>query len=234
MKDDKIMILKTMVGSQAHGLASKDSDFDYRGVFIYPTSRILSMRPPKGHTSWIEGDKDDTSWELGKFLLMATKCNPTVLETFLAPRVLSDKERETKNPVFQPTLGDEIQSLFKYVWNSTDVKNAFIGYGLNQRTKFFKNQDNRAPKYATAYLRVLYNAWELLSTGTFTVDMTKTPVFDQLVRFKRGAYEIGEVIQSCFEWETKVLKAYKANPDKKTNIKPIEKFLLKVRKENWT
>ena len=104
------------------------------------------------------------------------------------------------------------------MWNSTDVKNAFIGYGLNQRKKFFSNQDNRAPKYATAYLRVLYNAWELLSTGTFSVNLVDSPVYDLCKRFKAGDYEIGEVIQHCFDWETKVLLAYKQNPDKKTNM----------------
>jgi hypothetical protein len=63
--------------------------------------------------------------------------------------------------------------------------------------------------------------------------MTKTPVFDHLKRFKNGDYEVGEVIQECFKWETEVLKAYKANPNKKTNIEPVNEFLLKLRKENW-
>jgi|SRR3990167_5224928 len=119
------------------------------------------------------------------------------------------------------------------MWNSTDVKNAFIGYGLNQRKKFFSNQDNRAPKYATAYLRVLYNAWELLSTGTFSVNLVDSPVYDLCKRFKAGDYEIGEVIQHCFDWETKVLLAYKQNPDKKTNMEPVNEFLLKIRKKFW-
>lgn len=222
-------ILKTIVGSQAHGLATPKSDFDYRGVFVIPTSELLKLGNPLKTTSWIEGNDDDTSWEIGHFLNMATHCNPTVLETFLAP--LADT-------LPQPSMGmrvyqDELRGLFPYIWNSADVKNAFIGYGLNQRKKFFDNKDQRAPKYAAAYLRTLYNAYELLSTGTFNVNLTQTPIYETVRNFKEGRYTPGEVINECFKWETEVLKAYKQNPDKQTNVEPVNEFLLKVRKDFW-
>ena len=217
-------ILKVIVGSQAHGLANPKSDFDYRGVFVVPTSEILKIGGSVKTTSWIEGKEDDTSWEIGHFLTMATHCNPTVLETFLSPPV---------NVPELTVLGQELRDLFKYVWNSNDVKNAFIGYGINQRKKFFDNKDQRAPKYATAYLRTLYNAWELLSTGTFSIDMSRTPIFDDLKRYKAGNYKPGEVIQNCWDWETRVLSAFKRNPDKKTNVEPVNEFLLKIRKLYW-
>lgn len=217
-------ILKVIVGSQAHGLANKDSDYDYRGVFVVPTEEFFKIGGKDiQHTSWIEGNEDDTSWEVGKFLMMATKCNPTVLETFLAPDVTV--------PIQNAHWGMELRKLFPYVWNSTDVKNAFIGYGLNQRKKFFDNKDNRAPKYATAYLRVLYNAWELLSTGTFSVNMKDTPIFESLKAYKSGNYTPGDVIDKCFYWETQVLDAYKKNPNKKTDLEPVNEFLVRLRKE---
>lgn len=31
-------VLKVLVGSRAHGLHNQDSDFDYRGVYVAPTS----------------------------------------------------------------------------------------------------------------------------------------------------------------------------------------------------
>ena len=220
-------ILKVLVGSHAHGLAGPDSDRDYRGVFVIPTSELLSIGPKKDETHWIEGEQDDTSWEIGKFLLMATKSNPTVLETFLAPT-------HPKGLILKDALyGQELQELFPYIWNSRDVMNAFIGYGVNQRKKFFDNKDKRAPKYACAYLRVLYNAYQLLSTGTFSVDLTGSPVYEHCKRFKAGEYTPGEVINECFKWETEVIKAYKTNPDKETNLEPVNEFLLKVRKEFW-
>ena len=224
-------ILKVIVGSQAHGLAGPDSDFDYRGVFVVPTSEILSLGRDIKHTSWIEAGVDDTSWEIGHFLNMATHCNPTVLETFLAPLA---PEGISNGDLQKAQLAGELRALFPYIWNSTDVKNAFIGYGINQRKKFFDKKDNRSPKYATAYLRVLYNAWQLLSTGTFDVNLEGSPVYELCKRFKAGDYEVGEVIQHCFDWETRVLQAYKQNPDKEADLEPVNEFLLKVRKEFWT
>jgi len=217
-------ILKVIVGSQAHGLANPNSDYDYRGVFVIPTQDFFTLGSKElQHTSWIEGNEDDTSWEVGKFLNLATHCNPTILETFLAPTV--------PVPIQNAIWGLELQKLFPYVWNSKGVKDAFIGYGLNQRKKFFDNKDNRAPKYATAYLRVLYNAWELLSTGTFSVNMEKSPIYDTLKKYKAGDYTPGDVIDKCFYWETQVLDAYKKNPNKETDLEPVNKFLIKIRKE---
>lgn len=215
------LLTKVLVGSQAHGLADENSDFDYRGVFVQPTSVIVGLGGKVENTSWIEGKEDDTSWEIGKFLLMATKSNPTVLETFLAEEVEGS------------AYSEEFRSLFPHVWDSTHVKNAFVGYGINQRKKFLERKDNRAPKYACAYLRVLYNAWQLLRTGSFSVNLIGSPVFDFCKRFKNGNYEVGEVIQICHEWEEKVKAAYDDNPDKKVNLEPVNEFLLKVRKENW-
>lgn len=226
----KYDILKTIVGSQAHGLATPKSDFDYRGVFVVPTSELLKLGNTAKTTSWIEGNDDDTSWEIGHFLNMATHCNPTVLETFLAPLAPATVPEPSLNEL---RFRDELRALFPHVWNSADVKNAFIGYGLNQRKKFFDNKDNRAPKYAAAYLRTLYNAWELLSTGTFTVRVADTEIGEIVRDFKEGRFTHGQVIQVCWDWETKVLKAFEANPDKKTNVEPVNEFLLKVRKEFW-
>jgi len=214
-------ILKVLVGSRAHGLANKNSDYDYRGVFIYSTSEILKLGNKKIQTTWVEGKEDDTSWELSHFLTMAVKSNPTILETFLAPI-----KKETK-------IGKELRTLFPYVWNSTDVYNAFLGYGHNQRKKFLDKKDNRQNKFAVAFLRVLYNGVQLLETGTFDVKIGDHEIGKVLKEWKDGKYNIGEVIQLCEIWEEKLKLAYDNNPDKKTNIDKINKFLLKVRKENW-
>lgn len=215
-------ILKTIVGSKAHGLATDHSDTDYRGVFLVPTSTLLTIGEWKEHTTQrIEGKEDDCAWELGHFLKMATKCNPTVLETFLAP-------------VSSATLlGIEMRGLFPHIWNSSGVKNAFIGYGINQRKKFLDKTDARANKYATAYLRVLFNCWELLGTGTFSVDISQTEVYTQCRKFKEGDFTHGEVIEACWQMETRCLTAYDRNPDKRTDLGPVNEFLLRARREHW-
>jgi uncharacterized protein len=218
-------MMKVLVGSQAHGLATSTSDFDYRGVFILPTTEILKLGGHKQQTSWIEGKDDDTSWELGHFLFLATKCNPTILEAFLAPRV--------DHPTREVDDGDQLRSLFPYIWNSRDVMNAFIGYGLNQRKKFLDEKDGRPHKFAAAYLRSLYNAWELLSRGTFTIKIADTPIGDTVRRFKEGQYEIGEVIDRCVKAEKEVRRAYEDNPDKVADLDKINEFLIAMRQKHW-
>jgi len=226
-----IQILKVLVGSRSHGLATPNSDYDYRGVFVVPTSEILKIGGSPDHTQWIEGNIDDTSWEIGHFLFLATKCNPTILETFLAPMTnIEWPESANDLPILQ--YRDELRALFPYVWNSNDVKNAFIGYGLNQRKKFLDNKDGRPNKFAAAYLRSLYNAYELLTTGTFTIRIIDTPVGHMVKNFKEGNYTPGEVINECLKYQKLVEEAAVNNP-KEANLEPINEFLLKVRKEYW-
>lgn len=102
------IILRVLCGSRAHGTQRPDSDWDYRGVFVHPTSEVIlhHNRLRAGGTleesNWNlndDGREDDTTWELGKFLYLATKSNPSILEVFLAPRVTPD------GGIFQRELG---------------------------------------------------------------------------------------------------------------------------------
>lgn len=213
--------MKVIVGSHAHGLANENSDYDYRGVFVERTSKILELGNRKLTTSWNEGKDDDTSWELGHFLHLSTKSNPTILETYLAPRL------------HVTSYGEALRELFPYVWSSVGVRDAFIGYGLNQQKKFLDNKDNRRAKYAAAYLRTLYNGWELLSTGTFTIKIADTPVGETVRKFKSGDFTIGEVIDVCQGWIARVHIAYEKNPKKQPNIEKINEVLLSIRRNHW-
>lgn len=231
-KNKQIQILRTIVGSTAHGLANENSDIDYRGVFVVPTSELLGIGGTTQQTSWIEGQIDDTSWEIGHFLKMATKCNPTVLEVFLAPYV-DDGTLDKYGQGATKPIGKELRNLFPYVWNSVDVLNAFRGYGHNQQKKFLHEKDTRPHKYAVAYLRTLYQGWELLSTGTFTVRVADTEIGETLKRWKNKEYTVGEVMQVTYEWQKKLEEAFEKSPKKETDMRPVNDYLLRVRREFW-
>jgi predicted nucleotidyltransferase len=224
-------ILKTIVGSHAHGLATPDSDYDYRGVFVAPTVELLKIDGKWRHTNWQEGDADVTSWEIGHFLNLSAKSNPTILEVYLAP-LLTTEMNHSGFPELDE-WGIRLRELFPYVWSSRAVRDAFIGYGLNQRKKFLDNKDKRGPKYAAAFLRTLFNAWELLTFGTFTVRIADTPIGETVKRFKQGEYTIGEVIQTCQNAIENVDEAYEKMPEKHADIDKVNDFLLDVRKAFW-
>jgi uncharacterized protein len=226
-------ILKVLVGSRAHGLNTEVSDYDYRGVFVQPTSAILGLNGATQTTSWIEGKEheqqagsklDDTAWEIGHFLRLATHCNPTILEVFAAP--LAD-------PVWEKyEEGKELRELFPAVWNPKSVRDAFVGYGLNQRKKFLDDKDRRASKYAVAYLRTLLQAERLLTHGVLTVNFALHEEYQTLLAFKTGLVTVGQVIDKCQQWEARVHRAAEGC-DHKADLNRINEFLLKVRKAHW-
>lgn len=220
-------LFRALVGSQAHGLANPESDHDYRGVFYVPTCELLRVtKGPTKHTSWNEGENDDTLWEIGHFLFLATKCNPTILETFTAPIAqCADSEKEWVTG---------LRDLFPYIWNPTAVAASHIGYGLNQRKKFLENKDNRRAKYAVAYLRVLYQACELLRVGDLVVNMTDTPIFGTLKKWRKGEFTIGEVVDLTEQWVERVRmweNKHRGNPN--YDPEAVDRWLLEFRKAHW-
>ena len=219
METNKKIILKVLVGSHAHGLANEQSDKDYRAVYVLPTSKILSLGYHYKSTEWVEGVEDNTAYELGHFLSLALKCNPTILEVFNAPIVEATED------------GYCLRAMFGWCWNPNDAYNAFVGYGLNQRKKFLDKKDNRQDKYACAYIRTLIALYELLTVGNFNVRVPEA-YKELLLRYKTGKYTMGEVINESEKWTTKcneALQHVKHRPEPGF----VNDFLLRMRQENW-
>ncbi len=126
------VILKVLVGSQAHGLAGPDSDADYRSVFVMPTAEMFRLGFKYQGSRWSKGEEDETSWEVGQFLSLGTQSHPLVLEALLAPVVTMDD------------WGAELRTLFPALWAPRQAYEAFIGYSLNQRRKFLEKKRRAA------------------------------------------------------------------------------------------
>lgn len=230
-------ILKVLIGSRAYGLANENSDVNMHGVYITPTSELLSLGSKPKETQWIEGREEDfQSWELGHFLHLATKCNPTILETFKAP---------FKCP---PTtgLGHELRELFPYVLSRKRIFDAFRGYAYNQRTKLWSKPEDptnrqleeRKWKFATQYLRVLMVGTRLLRTGELVIDMKEYSPVNSVVEFLTGVREgnmlLGKVIDTAEKWAERLELAYNnSTVQESPDLDKVNEFLLRVRKENW-
>lgn len=220
MKSDKKVLLKTIVGSQAHGLADENSDYDYRAVYILPTSDILKLGYKYKGNDFCEGKDDNTAYEMGHFLFLATKCNPTILEVFKAPIVEANED------------GKALRRLFLYIWEPKRVFDAFVGYGLNQRKKFLDKKDNRKDKYAVAYIRTLVNLIELLRYGHFNVKIESPEVKKRLLRYKNGDYQMGEIIDES-ERLTEIAKLALHKCEQVPNLDKVNEFLIRMRKKYW-
>src|SRR5690606_21577327 len=79
------VILRCVVGSRAYGLEDEASDTDYRGIYLPPAERHWSLY---GVPDQIERPAtQEQYWELQRFLVLALKANPTVLECLYTPLV---------------------------------------------------------------------------------------------------------------------------------------------------
>lgn len=76
-----IEIFKAIVGSQAYGTSIPTSDTDYKGIYVQPTRDLVGFN----YNEQIESGKDDTSYEIRRFLQLAQSANPTVLELMYSP-----------------------------------------------------------------------------------------------------------------------------------------------------
>lgn len=223
-KENK-QILSVLVGSRAHGLHTEDSDYDYRGVFIAPTSDFLRIDSKPKTTSWIEGDTDETSWEVAHYCFLASRCNPTILETLVSP-----VEKSTED-------GDELRTLFPHFLDATYIHNAFKGYSNNQRKKMFdkdiSQKGHRWEKFAIAYVRTLWQGTCLFETGILPIEVLPLMKRD-LMKIKNGKLSKGEAVDLALDWEVKIDEAYEQNKGRfMPDINKINEFILKIRRENW-
>lgn len=234
------LILKVLVGSRAHGLHSETSDYDYRGVYVVPTQEILKLNHKYKGSHWFEGAEDQTTYEIGHFLELATRCNPTILEVFKAPYqpVLFSNENEPEEHGNQEAYfhqyGVELRELFPYIWNPKGAFDAFVGYGLNQRKKMLDNHLDRWHKYAVAYLRTLWNLIDLLKTGSFSLEVIDKNFKELLTSIREHDKSItpGKVVDMAEELIA-IAKTYLSNCKQEPNIDKVNDFLLRVRKDNW-
>lgn len=177
---DAWVICRCVVGSRAYGLDDESSDTDRRGVYLAPADLQWSLHGAP------EQFEDNTAqlcyWELQKFLVMALRANPNILECLFSPLV------EKTTP-----LGDELLAI-RGGFLSQMIFQTFNGYALSQFKKIEQDLRNHGQirwKHAMHLLR-------LLLTGAATLREGRVPVRveahrDQLLAVKRGETTWAEV-----------------------------------------
>jgi hypothetical protein len=79
------VIYRCIVGSRAYGLSHDGSDTDRRGFYLPPADLHWSLF---GSPEQLENpDTDECYWELQKFIQLALRANPNVLECLYTPLV---------------------------------------------------------------------------------------------------------------------------------------------------
>lgn len=226
MVDKRKTILKVVTGSIAQNLLTPTSDVDIRSIYVVPTSDILSIGHYQKFIEAKSGDMDDFSWELGHFIDLALKCNPSVLEAFKCPVLASTKE------------GRELINLFSHFLNRTKIYNAYLGFAISQKKKLLSpdTHEARKPKAAAHYLRLLWQGYNLLLTGNLVVDTVDYPTSlrGQILELKLGkgsreeAVRRGEILEKALYGVSHSTRI-SDNPD----TTKINKWLLGIRRKYW-
>jgi predicted nucleotidyltransferase len=122
------VIFRCIVGSRAFGLDDDASDTDRRGIYLPPADLQWSLY---GVPEQLESESSQEAyWELQKFITMALKANPNILEclytplvehaTPLARELLAIREAFLSRMVYQ-TYNGYVMSQFKKL--SADLRN---------------------------------------------------------------------------------------------------------------
>ncbi len=177
---ESVIIYRCVMGSQAYGLDTEESDVDRRGIYLAPTELQWSLF---GAPEQFEDNAAQAVyWELQKFLIMALRANPNILECLYSPLV----EKTT-------LLAEELLAI-RERFLSQMIFQTFNGYALSQFKKIeqdLRNQGEVRWKHAMHLLR-------LLITGAATLREQRVPVRveshrDRLLAIKAGTVPWGDV-----------------------------------------
>lgn len=239
---DACTILRVVVGSQAYGISSgENSDRDEKGVCIEPFAKAVGLsgfeqfeyrsaaeRTGQKDAPSLAGDLDLTIYSLKKFLKLALKGNPTIIEMFFI-----------KNYVSWNALGTQLQELYPLIV-SKRAGGAYLGYMQAQKRKLMEKESKEGTeraelvakfgydtKYAGHLLRLGMQGFELLATGRLTLPLNQDDA--QFIRDVRaGVYPLAEVLRRAdnFEAMLKLCMDSKEGVRPEPDYKAVEQWMV--------
>lgn len=213
------IVYRCQVGSRAFGLAGDDSDDDLRGIYLPPARLHWSLFKLPEQLEFNAEGRDDVYWELEKFLRLALKANPNVLETLWTPRVLhagevAERLREARDAFLS-------RHLYK----------TYSGYVLSQFRRMANAHAKTGrykAKHAMHLVRLLYSGIEALRSGEIRVDVGEHR--DELLAIKSGALSFEQAKGKALELEGRFQEAYRqtALPEQ-PDYRRVDDFLVWAR-----
>ena len=129
-KDVRIL-LAVESGSRCWGFESENSDWDVRFVYLHPKNWYLRLEDTKDTIDWrIDDELDIVGWDLGKFLKLMRRSNPSCFEWLGSPIVYREEScfemvREVSKRCFNP-----ISSAYHYYGMGKKHDERYIRNGL--------------------------------------------------------------------------------------------------------
>ena len=167
------VIYRCVTGSRAYGLDHEGSDIDRRGIYLPAARAHWSLY---GVPEQLENkDEDEVYWELQKFIMLALKANPNILEVLNTPII------EHITPLAQELRDRRHMFLSKLAYQT------FNGYVLSQFKKMNRRKEKTGEmnlKHGMHLIRLLLSGIHLLQEGDIQVRVEAHR--DELLAIRRG------------------------------------------------
>ena len=212
------VIYRCVVGSRAYGLEGEASDTDRRGIYLPPAEMHWSLY---GVPEQLENPAtEEVYWEIQKFLVMALKANPNVLECLYSPLV------EHATPLARELLAERGRFLSRMVYQT------YNGYVMSQFKKLqadLRNKGKVKSKHVMHLIRLLLAGIAVLKEGCVPVRVEEHR--ERLLAIKRGAVEFEEADAWRVELHRQFDAAFEQTKlPEKPDYEWANGFLLKARR----
>ena len=214
------VVYRCQVGSKAYGLATDNSDDDLRGIYLPPARFHWSLYQLPEQLDWIDGANDEVYWELGKFIRLALKANPNVLETLWTPLVLDAND-----------VALQLRTI-RQAFLSKHVYKTYSGYVLSQFRRManaVKNHGKFKPKHAMHLVRLLYSGIAALENGEILVDVSTHR--EELLTIRSGELTFDDIRTKALALEREFQDAFdKTNLPEQPDYAQVNEFLIWARR----
>ncbi|MEL6526781.1 MAG: nucleotidyltransferase domain-containing protein [Chloroflexota bacterium] len=214
------VVYRCVVGSRAYGLSHEDSDVDVRGIYLPPADLQWSLY---GVPEQIESPtKDEVFWEVQKFIMLALKANPNILECLYTPIV------QHSTPLIDALLDQRDIFMCKLIYQT------YNGYAMSQFQRMQKHRDKHGDikwKHVMHLIRLLIAGIAALRDGEIMVAVP-AQYKDDLLTIRQGHMAWAQVNTWREDLHADFKSAYEQTtlPDR-PNYEAANAFLIRARRE---
>ena len=179
-------------GSRAWGIASPDSDFDVRFIYVRPKEYYLRLDKTRDVIErQLDEALDINGWDLQKALVLLYKSNPTIFEWNSSPIVYKT------TPEWQ-----KISEIISHYFNLKPILYHYLSIAKRTYKEYLSGQTVRLKKYFYALRPILACKWILDKKSPPPMlferlaeeylDKQIAPAVYELLRIKKDTPELGE------------------------------------------
>ena len=213
------IIYRCQVGSKAFGLSTETSDDDHRGIFLPPARCHWSLKKIPEQIESNAGQDDEVYWELEKFLKLALKANPNILETLWTPVVLESTP-----------IADRLREI-RQAFLSKHLYKTYSGYVLSQFRRMKNSYEKKGTyktKHAMHLIRLLHSGINALTEGGIMIDVSSHR--DHLLRVREGKFSFEEVRQQALALDREFQVAFESTSlPEQPDFELVDQFLIEAR-----